>query len=422
MHKRSWVLCLCGLLTAGCSTSVSVAPAHGVGESTTAGNPVINITPFSDLSWQEMAYPTSVYSNVYARLKVLYEPLPGQSSAAGTDFLSYRERTVVERFLMGRHASFNITAKVAIGSFTATVPLVSLDHVSNSTSGEVFSRVIYRQAKQYPLFLVRGMGGEDVVSIQFSVRRSHETQTGAAALGLQLVQQAVALAAPETAVLTTLTAQSSKDIATALDRTVSQLYDTSISESQWIDKDTALWGGGVRAQFKLPVAEWDLTGGEPSDYRSIGSWTVTLSRPRPSIFSQVQICDPSPPVADETSLCEKTFAAAARRAQADAAQKAASVLAFSLIGALQDYDNIGAYLTQQGWWSAAEKKFLLATAPHPEDVAQFCRSIKTTVAGLGLNNIDGGIVVDAVRQAANLPLAVTHAMAANTTDCGYAVK
>ncbi len=49
----------------------------------------------------------------------------------------------------------------------------------------------------------------------------------------------------------------------------------------------------------------------------------------------------------------------------------------------------------------------------------FCRFIKDTIASIGLNAVDGGIVVAAVRERAQLASEVVTAM--NSTDeCKYA--
>jgi hypothetical protein len=83
---------------------------------------------------------------------------------------------------------------------------------------------------------------------------------------------------------------------------------------------------------------------------------------------------------------------------------------------------MGAYLKQQSWWEESMKTFNgLKKGEKPDDdsIAQFCRSIKQTVAAVGLNAIDGGIVVAAVRDRGPLPPTVVTAMKA-AGDCQYA--
>jgi hypothetical protein len=59
------------------------------------------------------------------------------------------------------------------------------------------------------------------------------------------------------------------------------------------------------------------------------------------------------------------------------------------------------------------------SAPKADDITLACRNIKSTIASLGLNNVDAGIVVAAVRDGLGLPEATVAAMK-QVAACQYA--
>jgi hypothetical protein len=81
-------------------------------------------------------------------------------------------------------------------------------------------------------------------------------------------------------------------------------------------------------------------------------------------------------------------------------------LDFELIKGQKTIGTVKAYLKQQDWWTKAIQD-LTANTSNTEKLgasaADFCRSIKGTVAGLGLNEVDEGIVTAAVRDGITLP-------------------
>jgi hypothetical protein len=60
-------------------------------------------------------------------------------------------------------------------------------------------------------------------------------------------------------------------------------------------------------------------------------------------------------------------------------------------------------------------------APQADDVSSFCRSIKDSIASIGLNAVDSGIIVAAIRDRGQLGSSVTGAMKI-TQDCQYAAS
>ncbi len=427
MFKTVVAIAALGFVLSGCTqTRPALLPGSQVEAQVGPGAPAgpqnwVNITPLSHVSWDMADYPNGKFSDAYTRLvitSITADNCGSNPQCGNATTYGYETRSWIERLFLGTHHTVNLTAKVSVGDFQATVPLATIEHVSNRTDGEGFSRIVYHQAWQFPLFLVKGDGSNDVVSTQFLVKGSDQYQSSGAATALQVAQEVTSTVAPQANVLTVLSAQANKDLATALDKTVSQLFGTSIDEEQWVDKPTTLWGDGVVASFRIPTTEGDWD--DENQYRPIGSWTVTFDYPRPSIFSDAQICEgPSHASVAEPSRCFPSFNEAARFAERSAATRPGEVLSFALVSGTKAVGTVGAYLAQQDWWANSLKKFPVDDAPKRDDVVQFCRSIKNTVAGLGLNYVDAGIVAVSVRKAGILPLKTVAAMQ-STGECGFA--
>jgi hypothetical protein len=438
MSKTAVTVAALGLLLTGCAQTrvPAVSPPlepepTAVGSAGLAGARLgsggqqhnwVNITPLSQVSWDMADYPNGKFSDTYTRLvitSITADNCGSNPQCGNATALGYAPRNWIERLLVGTHHTINLTVKISIGDFSATVPLATVDHVSNRTDGEGFSRIVYHQAMRFPLFLVKGDGSNDVVSTQFMVKGSDQYQSSVAATALQVAQEVTSTVAPQAGVLTALSAQSNKDLASALDKTVSQLFGTSIDEEQWVDKPTTLWGDGVVASFSIPATEGDWD--NESQYRTIGSWTVTFDYPRPSIFADAQICDGPPrSPADQPSRCFPSFDRAARFAERSATARPGEVLSFALVSGTKAVGTVGAYLAQQDWWANSLKTFPSGAAPKREDVVQFCRLIKDTIASLGLNYIDAGIVVVSVQKAGILPLKTAAAMQSDS-ECALAI-
>jgi hypothetical protein len=398
----------------------------GAGPASSNTHGWVNLTPLSTVNWGSQAIPNGRFSDAYTRL-IITSKTPdncGNDTACGSaDNYPYKQRDFLERLFVGSQHTINLTAKIAVGSFSATVPLATIDHISNRNEGEGFSRTIYHQATQYPLFLIKGDGSNGVAAVQFEVKGSDAYQSSAAATTLQIAQQITTAVAPQAAVLTALTAQSNKNLAAAIDKAVSQLFGTQISEQHVIDEDMTKWGTGVKATFALPRKEgdWDKV----SDYATVGTWTVTFENPRPSIFSDAQICaDPAHEETGGPKRCFATFTETQNFAEKTAALKPADILRFPLLNGANGVGTIGAYLKQQEWWDKSLKAFPTDKAPPADMAPAFCRAIKDAIAGLQLNYVDGGIVTAAVLATAGLPSKTMEALqsvSGKGQDCGLAL-
>jgi hypothetical protein len=363
-------------------TGRAATPNTWSGEST-PGIDISRITPFSLIQQDFEGTAKDYFSNAYTRLLVV-SPVarPGATSAADQQALQYQKRWWLTRFFMGRHSSTNLSIKVTVGSFTATVPIATIDHISNASDGENFTRIVYHRAEDFPLFLVKRDGTSDIVSIRSSVRVSDQLQSGAAGTALSVTQSAIRLVAPQSAVLTTLTTQSSKDKATAVDAAINKLFSTNLDEEQWADNHILFWGNGASITFSIPYPEGNLVKPVP-----MGKWTVAFESPRPSIFSDIFICE-SKEQADTKMRCEVTFDKAAALAEGEV--NPADVLAFKLAEGAAELGTVDAYVKKQPWYITGVKAF--ANTPKDTDVASFCTAARNAIAGLDLNSVDQGII------------------------------
>jgi hypothetical protein len=383
----------------------ATAPSSPGGD--TANN-YISITPLTTVPATFNSVTRDRFSDAYTRLAVDAAVLPG--GAGGTaGALPYTTRTILARFLFGEHTSLNLMAKVAVGPFGATVPLLTLDQVTNSTAGEAFTRLVSHQAQNFPFFLIRRDGGNAVVSVQFSVKANDSVTSAAAGTMLSMAQNVAQFVSPESAVVTTLTQQSTKDVAATIDKAIGRLFTTSIDEEHLLDQDIGRWppGGGATVALNIPGAEGDWS--SASADKPVGTWTIRFAAPKPSIFSDITICDTGVPTAGVS--CRANYVTAATDAERTVSPD--EVLSFQLINGAQSLGMVATYLKQKDWYTAALSGFATTGGVSTGSVGQFGRSIKSSITDLNLNAVDAGIVTSAVRRGLALQTSVTDQM--NTT-------
>jgi hypothetical protein len=442
-YRPAWVLTTFFVvnLLVGCATRIAPeAPTPGACNKKHDGSAaddvcLIRITPLSSLV-TGFSDPDENFSNLYTRILVNARGTRGREIVSDggrpveqveqAAVYEYRDRGPFLRAVWGTHYSINLTAYISVGNYQATIPLVTIDHTSNRNDGEKFIRVVAHTVQNFPLLLVKGDGSNAVATVKFVVKASDDPQSRIASLAIQAAEAVAKAVAPESAVVTTLNAQGSKDKAAALDSAINSLMSRQLDEEQLIDNDIRRWANGALINFQIPAPtdESNWRGG----FQAVGSWRVQFEDPRPSVFSDIQICyshtasDERPVVAaNKKNYCLPTVMEAIKEAQAEAARRPEQVLAFNLVNASQSLGSVGSYLKQQAWWDTSMKTFSglkKGEAPQSDDIASFCRSIKDSIASIGLNAIDAGIVVAAVRERSQLSGPVTVAMK-TSEDCMY---
>jgi hypothetical protein len=286
---------------AGCATTTSTAGqtdevCHkaGVGSE---DHCLIRITPLSSLT-TGFSDPDQDFSNLYTRILVNGRGTRGRENLAGEkqlgdekdqgDLYDYRDRGPLLRAIWGTHYSINLTAYITVGTYQATVPLVTIDHLSTRTDGEKFLRVVAHTVQNFPLLLIKGDGSNAIATVKFVVKASDESQSRVAALAIQTAEGVAKAISPESAVVTTLNAQASRDKAAALDAAINTLMSKQLDEEQLIDNDVRRWSKGALVTFRIPPPSHEDTWNH--GFRPVGAWRVQFEDPRPSVFSDVQVC------------------------------------------------------------------------------------------------------------------------------------
>lgn len=391
-------------------------PAASTGSDTVRVTPasrlVLNKAQSFDQSPAGIDHKVFIPADTYTRLLITARDgqidTNGTSTPASEDgrtIYPYKTRSGFERFFVGRRHSETLSVKIVSGDFTATVPLITLSHDSTRSDGEVFSRSIYHVARNFPLFLVRGTGSGDIASATVTVKGTDKTESNAAGAALGAVMAATSLIASPPALLTKLSADSNRAVATSIDGTISSLFAMTLSEEQIVDEPVKTWTP-VTIYLKLPRREghWNSmkSGSNPTEgnleYIPIGTWRIYFDDPRVSAFSTVSLRCAS---ADD---CSSEMQAARGKAKAEIATHLGDVLHFPVIANADRPITLGAYLKQQDWWTPQIQKL---SQGKPEDVDQFCRQIRSTLSEIGFNTFDGYAAVQAVAASSYVTIAET---------------
>ncbi|WP_139140539.1 hypothetical protein [Variovorax boronicumulans] len=360
----------------------------------------MDLTPLSTYEdhWDERKGEGHNFSGSYTRLVIRSEVLANATTneagtstqADGRQPLDYNSRSWPARALIGKEFSANFSAAVRVGSFDQVVPLLTIGHQSNS-SGEKWTRQVYHDALNFPLFLVKRDGSASIPQIYFQVKldKTYASRGAAAALGIA-VQVAKALVNPPL-VMTRLTTESAKNEARALDFAISQLFSNSITEEHWTDRDLRLWrpakagSSGVVVQFNMPANE--------DDYKNpirVGKWRITFEEPRPSIFSDWRVCTDGVVMRCESSMPEAKAAVVAE-------VSAGEILNYKLIPSSPETSSIESYLGSRPWYTTS----LVAISRGKGDdqkaaLSSFCNNIINEITRLELSAFDAQAVLWAI--------------------------
>lgn len=426
MRRRAALPCLGIFLLSACQTAVPPPPPSPPAAllapsaaSTLSGSDLgsqrpISITPFTAVT-RGFVGTGGAFSGAYTRLVITSTVAAGGAPEDG-QVLRYDGRHPIARFLTGRRSSLNLAVRISAGDFRATVPLATIERVSTNADGEGFARLVTHSAQNFPLFLVPSSGGGIVVSANFSLRATAQVSTSAAGMALKVAQDVAQAVSPGSAVLTSLTKQQVQNTAAALDDAIGKLFAMQITEDHGEQHEIGRWqgGGGIAISLAIPADEgrWMDTPRWP-----VGSWTIAFEAPFPSIFADVHLCSATQQAAD--NRCRFTASEATTAAYNSA--RPSAVLSFKLIGTQTSDESlrtVRAYLQQSDWFVAALNGFRADAGAAA--IGQFCRNIRDAMIGLGLNDLDGDIVVKAVRDGMNLPSAVIAGMRSNP-NCGRSI-
>jgi hypothetical protein len=354
----------------------------------------VTLTPLSSYNDQWDKFGTLVgadFVNTYTRIVISSELLSDDSGAnserqADSVDLPYQPRNWFFRALVGKEFSLNLSANIVIDSYETTAALATIGHQSNS-DGERWTRAIHHSKSNFPLFLIKGDGSSSVPQVKVSVNGSQSYASRGAAAAVEVALGVARATGESAAVVTKLSAQSTRDQARAVDDAISKLFASGITEEHWSDRnlryatasDMSL--NGVEVTFRIPNNEegWD------KKLMIVGTWKISFDHPRPSIFSDWHICNSS-----EIPRCKlnKREAEVAVHKDLDAKE----VINYSLINKNAGLATINAIISQQEWFSTAIAA-LGKDARATDAMASLCRQIPNEIVGLGLNGFDGDIVL-----------------------------
>ena len=348
---------------------------------------MLNLTPMTRLADNDQASLAvgGIFSNAYTRIVINSSVSSELAKQSKEDivFLPYKPRNAFQRYLVGKKFDMNLSVKMKIGPFEATAPLVTLSHQSDS-NGEQWSRSISQRLGNFPLFLVKSDGEASVPTFQIKLAGSKNYNSNMVGKSLDLLVAGLREVAPDAGVLTSLTAESSKNRSKAIDTAIGQLFSNGMSEEHVIHRDFLQWNrsGGVVVSLSLPSSEtkdWE------AGLAPVGSWTITFEAPRPSIFSDWKICP-----ANAAIRCAATRKLALAAVYDDLSSS--QVLNYSLLAENRELATMDNLVTRNAWYVAAVGAYendLVKDAAVADGV---CTGIQAIVVQLGLNNDDADIV------------------------------
>lgn len=353
------------------------------------------MTPAAPAAVSETVAQGGIFADAYTRLLITSD-VGGQAGDA--EQLAYRDRGPLARFLVAKQAATNLTAAVSAGPFRATVPLITLDHRSDTRVGEQWARTIYHRANDFPLFLVGAGGESSIPTIRISLTSSIEYNSRLIATAVDAALTIARDVAPEAAVVTELSKPSIQRQARAVDAAVSKLFGIDIEERHWQDDEIRFWNRrkGTTVSLRLPA---DENGYDTAGARMVGQWRITFAEPRPSLFVDWHICPDrlaAGTTEDKMLRCTTDRENAIRAVYRDVDE--AAVLRTPLTNGDNGLGQIGNYLAQQSWYKSAVLGLSGAqsSAAARPIATEFCRHIRDTIRGVGLSSVDSGIVVWAV--------------------------
>lgn len=345
----------------------------------------LNVTPFTkvkDHDTEDRANGGD-FTNSYTRLRIT-SFIHADGRGAGSDVvnLRYEPRHWLKRYFWSKEFEANLSTKIRIGAYEATVPLVTISHQSDS-NGEQWSRTVSKQLLDFPLFLVRGDGEASIPVIQVKMAGSKEYASKMAGKALESVLAGIQAVSPDSGVLTRLSAQSVKDKSAAVDVAIGRLFSNGLTEEHVAHRDLRRWHskGGIQISFELPKEneDWDGRAGE------MGTWEISFEEPRPSIFGDWRICDND----NGKVKCANSRQSALSRVHAQISPH--QVLAYPLIKTNSELGTVGAFLIQQEWYGKAMSEFS-GKADDALIADGMCLKIQNSIVGLGLNSDDADIV------------------------------
>jgi hypothetical protein len=365
------------------------------------------------------------YSDLYTRVELFADnDQTGVGASENTHALrdyASENRSWLLRLLSSETDTVTTLANIDVRDpqLSITVPLFSISHASGAGLGNTWTTNFTSSDVGSPLFR---LGPNTGLTVHLNTKVSSDLKSQGASLVVGAVQKAVQIAAPQSTLLTTLSAPDIANTASAIDTAISGLFSRDISEDIQLGRLTDSWTGG--ASFTLygcapfvrdegmtaktvdangnPIApangncakSIDLDGGYNIP---VGVWTVKLACPHVSAFSSRGICDGKYPKAPVTA---DGFAKTVKadRAQVLTAANDAQILQFNLSSQV----SIQTFVQSQGWFTTFTAAKTTAktksgtTDKSSDDYVAFCAGAILGLETSGLNQFDSALTLRAM--------------------------
>ena len=381
--------------------------------------PKLDVTPMTRYTDLDSTPSSITFSGAYTRIVIRSEIFQkgGAGSTKGegeVPTLGYQTRGWLQRYLDGKKYDINLTAKMHVGDYDETVPLATLSHYSDG-NGETWIRDLTHGMSNFPWFLVKDGSAASVPRFSVELNGSKTTESGFAGNALGIALTAIKTVAPEAGIVTKLSSGAAKDKAKAIDGALGKLFSNQLTERHVSDRILSKWSpqGGLNIKVQIPKEDGKWNG----DLASIGGWTLSFEAPRPSAFSDWQICAKE---GQKNTHCKTSFQDAAKEVYKE--KNAAAILAYPLIKSLTSETNIKTYLLQQDWYTVASSSFKEKSKENSWIANGLCLAVQNAIHGLGLNSSDANLVVWAAITGIQHPQSVTADTWAKAKVCAAAVQ
>jgi hypothetical protein len=279
-----------------------------------------------------------------------------------------RKRNLLERLIHGESKSAVLVANVSIRNpnsqinHQTTMPLLTITHDSNSDVGEAFLTDVTDSMINTPYFKV---GPSSTISTQFEIKTSKTITSKVVRLVLESINTLASVASPTSPLVTKLNKDSVNN--RAVGDVIGRLFSETVSETIRSERTINDWKPGSHFQVYLDNIMREMF--DSKQVNQLGTWTVQLAPPRPSMFSDV-----------EYYCLEDLECGDSVRKAAFENLSASSVLNFQVATNV----SLGDYLLGEDWFVEGVTNF-------PSESGQrlaFCKKIVNALEKLGLNRDD----------------------------------
>ncbi|PWR25027.1 hypothetical protein DKG74_04465 [Zavarzinia aquatilis] len=326
--------------------------------------------------------------NFYVRL--LVEPAPESAGGPGAappmirDY-EHERRDILKRLVWGRSWSVNLSVELKVPSrnLDLKLPLMVWSHGSNATVGEVWLTELSGSRLMNGHFLV---SPDMAIQIGLVHTQASEVSTEAIRTAVNAARTILEIADPGVKAITILSDQKLNSASSAVDRTIGQLFSSSLEERLTNSYTVSRLLGNEPLTFEsgVPGDEWR----DGSSYRRVGTWSIRLSTPKPSIFSNVEYCGDGEHQ-DRSCVADEAAATLAVMQNLDPFAVLATKVAAE--------KSIGEYLSEAPWYKTLFPLIKKAADLNQRDaLGGMCAATLEEMAKLPLSPLDGKIVLWAV--------------------------